>query len=92
MVPVGATMAPHADPVKLALERAAQRAARVAVLDAVGQEPEPGDLQGACARCGMQKGGNFRNSKWGCLKMGMSQFSERKRAHLQICQHKLGLY
>ena len=65
MVPVSATMAPPADPVKLALERAAQRAARVAVLDAAGQEPEPSDLPGACARCDMWMGGAInKNGKW----------------------------
>eukprot|EP00435_Cladocopium_sp_Y103_P067635 s30_g30.t1 len=46
-------MVPCVDPVKRALEQAAKRAARVAVLDAAGQEPEPGDLPGACGRHGM---------------------------------------
>lgn len=38
------------DPVKEALEKAAARAARVAVLDAAGQEPSPSDLRAPCTR------------------------------------------
>ena len=38
------------DPVKEALEKAAARAARVAVLDAAGQEPSPSDLRPPCTR------------------------------------------
>lgn len=41
------------DPVKEALEKAAARAARVAVLDAAGQEPSPSDLRAPCARLRM---------------------------------------
>ena len=49
------------DPVKEALEKAAARAARVAVLDAAGQEPSPSDLRAPCARLRMWQDFFFRN-------------------------------